>query len=127
MPLSIIARRYSAYGGGFTDGRIVRFTPNGLSVILRQRSISARSASGDGCVSAVRMPRPPALDTAAASSARPTHIMPPCTIGYSIPTSSEKRVFSFIQVSLRHLLSIGGINRFSRRWVSPVSVLHVHG
>jgi hypothetical protein len=27
------------------------------------------------------MPRPPAFDTAAASSARPTHCMPPCTIG----------------------------------------------
>jgi hypothetical protein len=41
------------------------FTPKGLSVIARQRSISALNAAGVGWVSAVRMPRPPAFDTAA--------------------------------------------------------------
>src|SRR5690606_30777892 len=65
---------------------MVRFTPKGLSVIVRQRAISAASASGVGWVSAVRMPRPPALETAAASSARPTHCMPPWTMGCSMPS-----------------------------------------
>jgi len=63
------------------DGRIVRLTPKGLSVMRRQRSISRRSSSGDGCVSAVMMPSPPALDTAEAISAVPTHCIPPCTMG----------------------------------------------
>ena len=65
----MIACMYSAYGGGLIDGRMVMFTPKGLSVIERQRSISLRRSSGVGCVSAVRMPRPPAFDTAEASSA----------------------------------------------------------
>ena len=64
------------------------FTPNGLSVSAWQRSISARSASGLGWVSAVRMPSAPALDTALASSAVPTPCIPPCTIGCSIPSIS---------------------------------------
>jgi len=34
--------------GEETDGRIVRFTPNGLSVMVRQRSISRRRSSGVG-------------------------------------------------------------------------------
>src|SRR5690606_8579562 len=71
---------------------MVRFTPKGLSVIVRQRAISAASASGVGCVSAVRMPRPPALETAAASSARPTHCMPPWTMGCSMPSRRENGV-----------------------------------
>ena len=37
-------------------------------------------------------PSAPALATAATSSARPTHCMPPCTIGCSTPTSSVNRV-----------------------------------
>src|SRR5690606_6897635 len=65
---------------------MVRFTPKGLSVIVRQRAISAASASGVGWVSAVRMPSPPAFETAAASSARPTHCMPPWTMGCSMPS-----------------------------------------
>ncbi|MDT4886913.1 hypothetical protein FQZ97_1233210 [compost metagenome] len=28
-PLSITTSRYSAYGGGLTDGKMVRFTPKG--------------------------------------------------------------------------------------------------
>jgi hypothetical protein len=54
--------------------------------------ISARRASGVGCVSAVRKPRAPALDTAEISSARPTHIMPPWTIGTRIPRVSVSQV-----------------------------------
>src|ERR1700722_2139974 len=37
-------------------------------------------------------PSAPALATAATSSARPTHCIPPCTIGCSTPTSSVNRV-----------------------------------
>jgi hypothetical protein len=47
-------------------------TPNGFEVISRQRRISAASASGVRWVSPVMIPRPPAFDTAAASSAKPT-------------------------------------------------------
>ena len=53
-------------------GRKVRFTPNGLSVMSRQRAISLASSSGVLCVRPVMMPSPPAFDTAAASSAKPT-------------------------------------------------------
>ena len=42
----------------------MRFTPNGLSVISRQRAISLPRSSGVGCVSAVRKPSAPALATA---------------------------------------------------------------
>jgi len=45
------------------------FTPNGLSVIARHRAISRARSSGVGWVSPVTMPRAPAFDTAAASSA----------------------------------------------------------
>src|SRR5215218_9685630 len=71
---------------------MVRFTPNGWSVISRQRLTSLRRSSGVGCVRPVRMPKPPALETAEASSARPTHCMPPCTIGCLMPNISVKRV-----------------------------------
>ena len=73
-------------------GRMVRLTPNGLSVMSRQRAISLVRSSGVGCVSAVMSPSAPALATAATSSARPTHCMPPWTIGCSTPNSSVKRV-----------------------------------
>ena len=72
-----------------------------------QRAISAARAAGVGCVRAVSwegggsavgrgrvfvgergkvewertVPKPPAFDTAEASSAYPTHCMPPCTTG----------------------------------------------
>jgi hypothetical protein len=93
IPPSMIARMYSAYGGATNIGRNVMFTPIGLSVISRARLISAASFSGVGWVSAVIMPRPPASDTAAASSASPTKCMPPWTIGCWMPKSSVMRVF----------------------------------
>src|ERR1043166_1998048 len=71
---------------------MVRLTPNGLWVRPRERAISLVRSSGVGCVSAVMTPGGPALATAATSSARPTHCMPPCTIGCSTPTSSVNRV-----------------------------------
>src|SRR5882757_7720281 len=73
---------------------MVRLTPNGLSVRPRQRAISLVRSSGVGWVSAVMKPSAPALATAATSSARPTHCMPPWTIGCSTPTSSVNRVFN---------------------------------
>lgn len=76
------------------EGRMVRLTPNGLSVISRQRRISWVSASGVGWVSAVRKPSAPESATAATSSARPTHCMPPWTIGCSTPKVSVNRVVS---------------------------------
>ena len=48
MPESTMTWRYSSYGGGVMDGRIVRFTPNGLSVISRVRSISRARSAGVG-------------------------------------------------------------------------------
>lgn len=70
------------------DGRIVRFTPNGLSVRSRQRAISLARSAGVGCVSAVMNPSAPALATAATSSARPTHCIPPWAIGWVTPKAS---------------------------------------
>src|ERR1700731_1122648 len=71
---------------------MVRLTPNGLSVRERQRAISFVRSCGVGWGSAVMKPSAPALATAATSSARPTHCIPPCTIGCSTPTSSVNRV-----------------------------------
>ena len=45
-------------GGGLMAGRIVRFTPKGLSVISRVRAISLARSSGVGWVSAVKKPSP---------------------------------------------------------------------
>lgn len=53
-------------------GNKVKLTPKGLLVMVRQRRISLRKCSGVGWVKAVKIPRPPALETAEASSAVPT-------------------------------------------------------
>src|SRR5262245_55621200 len=58
----------------------------------RQRAISLTRSPGVGCVSAVRKPSAPALATAEVSSARPTHCMPPCTMGCSTPNISVNLV-----------------------------------
>lgn len=50
-------------------GKNVRLTPNGFLVSVRVLWMALRSSSGVPCESAVRMPRPPASDTAAASLA----------------------------------------------------------
>ena len=44
------------------------------------------------CVRPVMMPSPPAFDTAAASSAKPTKCMPPWMIGWRMPNSSVMAV-----------------------------------
>jgi len=51
------------------DGRRVMFTPKGLLVRVLHLRISARRSSGVGCVRAVMIPRPPALETAEAREA----------------------------------------------------------
>src|SRR4051812_23769980 len=79
---------------------MVRLTPNGLLVMPRQRAISLTRSSGVGCVSAVMKPSAPALATAATSSARPTHCIPPWTIGWSTPTSSVNRVLIILALNL---------------------------
>src|ERR1700709_105369 len=81
---------------------MVRLTPNGLSVSPRQRAISRVRSSGVGCVSAVMNPSPPALATAATSSARPTHCMPPWAIGCSTPQTSVNLVVMLICVPGSH-------------------------
>lgn len=63
------------------DGSSVMLTANGFLVMVRQRRISSRRAAGVVKMRAVMMPRPPALDTAAARSAVPMCIMPPWTTG----------------------------------------------
>jgi len=93
-------------------GRIVKLTPKGLFVIERVRWISLRSASGVGfswigqcfffscgdrvfvrtCVSAVNMPRPPALLTAEAISAVPTHCIPPTAHGRVALSGIDQRL-----------------------------------
>lgn len=50
-------------------GSSVRFTAKGLEVIALHLRISLRRSSGEGWVRAVSIPRPPAFDTADASSA----------------------------------------------------------
>lgn len=77
-------------------GRRVMFTPKGFLVMLLHFRISFRRSSGVGWVRAVSwiecqclclgdcrdelgltIPRPPAFETALASSAYPTHCIPP--------------------------------------------------
>lgn len=57
-------------------GNKVKLTPKGLLVMVRQRRISLRKCSGVGWVNAVKIPRPPAFETAEASSAVPTYYYP---------------------------------------------------
>lgn len=77
---------------------MVRLTPNGLDVIVRHRRISFLKSSGVGCVNPVKIPNPPALETAEAISAYPTYCMPPQMIGCSMPRMSVSAVFSTILV-----------------------------
>ena len=50
----------------------VMFTPKGFCVNRLVSLIATRRASGLGCVSAVKMPNPPASETAAARAGTPT-------------------------------------------------------
>src|SRR5689334_5517450 len=101
---------------------MVRLTPNGLSVMPRQRAISLVRSSGVGCVSAVMKPSAPALATAETSSARPTHCIPPCTIGCSTPTSSVKRVLIIlpsVSATLARLMSGAGWRQARQKSTGP--------
>lgn len=55
------------------EGRRVMFTPKGFLVRVLHLWISLRRSAGVGKRSPVMMPRPPALETALASSAYPTY------------------------------------------------------
>src|SRR3954470_23175296 len=59
----------------------------------RHLAISLASNSGVRWVRPVMMPRPPALETAEASSAKPTKCMPPWMIGCLMPNNSVIAVF----------------------------------
>ena len=73
----------------------MKFTAKGLPGHSRRHSrISRRRSSGVRCVSAVTVPSPPALDTAAARTAYPTWCIPPWMMGCSMPSSSVTRVLS---------------------------------
>jgi hypothetical protein len=75
----IAAARNRNMAEGCVEGRMVKLTPNGLSVMLAAalRSPSA-SASGVGCVSAVMMPRRPGIRDGSGKfrAARPTSFRP---------------------------------------------------
>src|SRR5262249_48708818 len=112
---------------------MVRFTPNGLSVMPRQRAVSLVRSSRVGWVRAVMKPSAPAFATAATSSARPTHCMPPCTIGCSTPTSSVKRVLiipalcfrlSFFHCAGRAAATCYWLDAEGCRWARQKSILH---
>ena len=105
-------------------------TPKFLSVNLRVFRIAWRRASGFGWVRAVRIPRPPAFETAATSSGTPTlnqmrtvqcsrsglsvswlrrqtdgrtdHCMPPCTTGLQTsPRTMRLAIYQIHSTSLR--------------------------
>src|SRR5882672_2461744 len=108
---------------------MVRLTPNGLSVRPRQRAISRVRSSGVGCVSAVMKPSPPALATAATSSARPTHCIPPWATGCSTPNTSV----NFVVIDmLQYLLGLPGCHADRAVEADDLAVEHrvlddVHG
>ena len=74
-------------------------TPNGLSVQPLHFWISARRISG-GMWPAPMMPRPPAFETAEASSAVPIQAMPPWKIGYFMLSNLQIALFSNIRLVL---------------------------
>ena len=70
----------------------IKFTPKGLSVSFFAAWICSLTQDA-GAPPAPIMPRPPALDTALASSWVATQAIPPWMTGYSIPRSSVTLVF----------------------------------
>ena len=67
------------------------FTPKGLSVRLRARSICFFRYSALAFM-AEMIPRPPPLETAAASFPSEIQAMPPWKMGYSMPKRSQMGV-----------------------------------
>ena len=66
-------------------------TPKGLSVRLRHRSICCFRYSAFKFMAEI-IPRPPPLDTAAASLPSEIQAMPPWKMGYSMPKRSQMGV-----------------------------------
>ena len=71
------------------------FTPKGLSVRLRHRSICSFTYWALAFM-AEMIPRPPPLETAAASLPSEIQAMPPWKMGYSMPKRSHKGVFIMV-------------------------------
>ena len=71
------------------------FTPKGLSVRLRHRSICSFTYWALAFM-AEMIPRPPPLETAAASLPSEIQAMPPWKMGYSMPNRSHKGVFIMV-------------------------------
>ncbi len=69
------------------------FTPKGLLVRFLTFLMSLLTKLA-GALPAPIIPKPPAFETAAASSAVATQAMPPCIIGYSIPSISHISVLN---------------------------------
>lgn len=70
---AVLNPRRSVHGTSRRGGLLRReLTPNGFEVIALVFFTASRRASGEGWVSAVRMPRPPALLTAATNLGSPT-------------------------------------------------------
>ena len=87
-------------------------TPKGLSVRLLARSICFLRYSASAFMAEI-IPRPPPLDTAAASLPSEIQAIPPWKMGYSMPKRSHRGVFIIIQFILSQPLT-SGVHR--RRW-----------
>ena len=85
---------------------MVILTANGLSVKPFVFLISSRSSLAVGKVSEEIMPRPPALETAATSSARDSQSIAPWIIGYSMPNISLTLVLNTAALFYGHRLNL---------------------
>ena len=72
---------------------VIRFTPNGLSVIAFVAAISASSSSGVIAPQAIT-PKPPALEIALTRLRSLTQLIAPQRIAYSLPRKSVPRRIS---------------------------------
>src|SRR5690606_14572197 len=90
--------------------------PKGLLVKVRIWRIAARVCAGVNGPLA-RIPRPPALDTAATSSGVEIQLMPGSRMGCSIPKSSVIRVFIAVPATGKAgILTADQPRRKSARW-----------
>ncbi|KAJ6259128.1 LOW QUALITY PROTEIN: Tankyrase-1 [Drechslerella dactyloides] len=112
--VGVVVRRHERGEERQVDGELdsvsfVVWGRTGFDVIVLHLRISLRRSSGVGCVSAVNwqvgmtveeltIPRPPAFETAEASSAYPTHCIPPWTTGIAIPRAFVSAVWNGIDV-----------------------------
>jgi hypothetical protein len=89
MPASTITCRYSSYGGGLIVGRIVRFTPNGLSGQVRGTSaISLARSAGRRLRQRGDEPQTRPHSPRRNEFGRPTHCIAALHYGCSTPNVS---------------------------------------